>query len=342
MSGDKKTASEKKVIPFPNLEERLVQKGLDLLSSRDFKEAANLFSQAREMNAENPESAVGLVVSFVELGYYSEARDLCNELLHKGIGDYFQVVNIYLMVLLQLNEHREMITTIEALLDDDQVPFDKIDHFEKMLGFSKRVLEEKQEQADLKQERFEEEMKETELFKDKTESEILLGISKLADMNARPFITQIKDYLASDEGHPFLKTLLLNILQDQEYDRGIEIEKFSKKRKIVPAELPPLKTGEFFTEVSGMIEDVLGQENPTQAEMILSLFERHHFLIYPFEPKKQDYPAWAAAYHVLGDEYQSGECTAEEAAGKYGADAESVMKTVQDLKEYEEISYPII
>ena len=74
---------------------------------------------------------------------YEEARELCDELLRKGIGDYFQIISIYLMVLLQLSEHKEMIETIELLFQENQIPFDKIEHFEKMLNFSKKVLEER-------------------------------------------------------------------------------------------------------------------------------------------------------------------------------------------------------
>ena len=92
---------------------------------------------------ENYEVNMGLLVSLVELQQYEEARELCHELLRKGIGDYFQIINIYLMVLLQLSEHQEMVETIELLFQENQIPFDKIEHFEKMLHFSKKVLEER-------------------------------------------------------------------------------------------------------------------------------------------------------------------------------------------------------
>ena len=68
------------------------------------------------------------------------------EMLNKDIGDYFQLINIYLMVLLQLSEHQEMVTTIELLFEESQIPFDKEEHFEKMLQFSKRALEDKKEE----------------------------------------------------------------------------------------------------------------------------------------------------------------------------------------------------
>ena len=52
-----------------------------------------------------------------------EARELCHELLRMGIGDYFQIMSIYLMVLLQLSEHEEMVETIELLFQENQIPY---------------------------------------------------------------------------------------------------------------------------------------------------------------------------------------------------------------------------
>src|SRR4051812_12493282 len=107
---NKQKAEETKVVAFPNLGERLIVKGMDELGSRNFRKAATLFSQAREFDPDNDEVCMGLVVSLVELEYYEEAKALCQEMLNKGIGDYFQLINIYLMVLLQLGEHQEMVT----------------------------------------------------------------------------------------------------------------------------------------------------------------------------------------------------------------------------------------
>lgn len=47
---NEKKAGETKIIAFPNLGERLIVKGLDELGNRNFKAAAQLFSQARSMS----------------------------------------------------------------------------------------------------------------------------------------------------------------------------------------------------------------------------------------------------------------------------------------------------
>ncbi|RFU65909.1 tetratricopeptide repeat protein [Peribacillus glennii] len=342
MSGNEKQSKKDNIILFPNLAGRLVDKGLDHLAKKDFRQAASLFSQARDLEPENPDLNVGLVVSLVELGYYPEAKGLCKELLNKGIGDYFQVVNIYLMVLLQLNEHEEMASTIRALLEDDHIPPDKIEHFEKMLQFSERVLEEKQSQEIIKEEKIHHEINKEGLFEEKTESGILRTISRLTEVNVRPYVPEIKRFLLEENANPFYKTLLINILREQEYDKEVEVLKFNERARFIPSSLGDVLESPFFVEVSGLAEAHLGQENPTLLEMVTSLIERHNFIFYPNDPSKGHYLEWAVSYQILAEEYQGMDPEIEQFAGIYRIEVESVRNIVSYMREIEEISYPII
>ncbi|MFF2458693.1 tetratricopeptide repeat protein [Peribacillus simplex] len=339
---NEKKVGETKIIAFPNLGERLIVKGLDELGNRNFKAAAQLFSQAREYEPENDEVCMGLVVSLVELEYYQESKELCIEMLNKGIGDYFQLINIYLMVLLQLGEHQEMVTTIELLFEESQIPFDKEEHFEKMLQFSKRALEDKKEEKERQNQQLSEELQEDELFEGKTDNDMLMVISKLTNINIRPFIPQIEEFLQKDEEHPFFKTMLLNILIDQEYNEEVTLKKFNQSKSVIPSELKSLKETDFYKKVTGLTEEEISQDNPSLFEMVHSLIERHSFLLFPFEPGPESLPAWAAAYHALAEEYMTGEVFMRELADLYQADEESVADILSNIKEIEEISYPII
>lgn len=337
-----KNKEDSKVIAFPNLGERLIIKGLDELGNRNFKEAALLFSQAREFEPDNDEVCMGLVVSLVELEHYEESKELCQEMLNKGIGDYFQLINIYLMVLLQLNEHQEMITTIELLFEENQIPFDKEEHFEKMLHFSKRALEDKKEEIDRELQYREEELKQEELFDGKSDKDMLLVISKLTNINIRPFIPQIEQFLQESEGHPFFKTMLLNILIDQEYNEEVTVQKFGQSQIVIPNELVELKGTSFYKTINTLIEEEISQKNPSLYEMVYSLIERHCFLLYPFEPEAEMIPVWAAGYHALAEQYMTGEDIIQEIADSYSVDGEAVTNILTNIKEIEEISYPII
>ncbi|WP_035322507.1 tetratricopeptide repeat protein [Peribacillus kribbensis] len=343
MRGNKKKIDrDRKVIPFPGLSDRLIERGLDALREKKYKEAAALFSQAKEMDAENPELNIGLVVSLVELGNYLEAKELCRELLHKGIGDYFQVVNIYLMILLNLNEHQEMIVTLKALLEEKQVPPDKEEHFYKMLEFCERSMEEieysgkglDEDELSLKED--------MALLSDKSEEEQFLLISQLAHANIRPYLQQIRQFLKEETGHAFLKTLLINILKEQELQEEIEIVKFGRSSTVTPADLPDIQEADFLVQTAGELEARIAHEDPTLMEFARSLVERHNFLLYPLEPLERDFSVWAAAYHFVSREYQGMPARLSETADLYNRNGEALEEVLPVIREFEEISYPII
>lgn len=338
---DDKIQQTNKIVLFPNLPERLITKGLKELSNKNFKLATQLFIQARDYDVENYEVNMGLLVSLVELQQYEEARELCHELLRIGIGDYFQIMSIYLMVLLQLSEHEEMIETIELLFQENQIPFDKIEHFENMLTFSKKVVEERQAELKRHEENLQIQFQQEGLFVGKSDQELLDTITKLSQMNIRPFIDEIQHFLQQEETHPFFKTMLLNILKEQEYSQPIELKKFSFIESIIPSELPDLKEQEYFKSVIWLLEKELSQHDPSLLEMTQSLLERHHFLLYPFEPK-QDITAMTAAYHALAEEYMTGQEVCNEITKMYNTEMPKVKESMLYLKEIEGISYPFI
>lgn len=341
---DKKDGTDQqtnKIVLFPNLHERLITKGLAVLSNKDFKLAAQLFTQAREYDEDNYEVNLGLLVSLVELTKYEEAQQLCHELLKKGTGDYFQIMSIYLMVLLQLSEHKEMIKIIELLFQENQIPFDKMEHFEKMLIFSKKVLEERKIEAERHEEQLQRQFQQEGLFNEKSDQELLDVITKLSSMNIRPYVDEIQQFLQKEEQHPFFKTMLLTILKEQEYPESIELTKFLKTVSVIPSELPDLKDNDYFKKVFATLERELSQNDPTLLEMTHSLLERHHFLLYPFAPE-QDFTTMTAAYHALAKEYMTGQDISEAVTEIYDTNVRKVRECMIHLKEIEAISYPII
>lgn len=340
MKRDRKKQGLGNIVLFPNLYERLVSRGLEELENKNFKKAMHLFTQAREYETENAEVNLGLLVSLVEVQHYEDARVLCQEMLKQGMGDYFQIMSIYLMVLLQMGEHEEMVQTIELLFQENQIPFDKIDHFQKMLSFSKNILEKKENEIQQDDE-YEHQLQEAGLLSQKSDQELLDIITKLSKMNIRPFIDEIQQFLLDENMHPFYKTLLLNILKEQDYTNPIELTKFSRKVSIIPSQLEDIRENAFYKKVSTAIENVLSQQDPSLLEIIHSLLDRHRFLLYPLEPQ-QDSLVMASAYHALAEEYMTGQEISDTVANIYKTDIQKVKECMNYLKKIEAISYPII
>lgn len=337
----KRDTKKDNIVLFPGLDRRLLEKGLDMLQQKKYRQAYELLEEARKLDPENSEIYIGLVLAYYESGNVKQARQLASEMLKKGIGNYIQVMDLYIMILVQLNEYDEIITTIEALLEDKEVPKEKVEHFSKMLHFSRRMAEEKTES-----------MPDEELVVQEPADHVLNLIhcmdpqeqmmlaARLSKENIRSYISEIKVYLASSEGDPFLKTMLLNILKEQEYEKEILVEKFGMKEVFIPVSLPEINEVKKAQEVTDLLKEELESEDPVMYENIKTMVERNFFLLYPFSPKPGASSSWAAAYHYLGNLYFGMAESFEVYARQYGTSQGEIEEAASFIKEIEEISYP--
>lgn len=264
-------------------------------------------------------------------------------MLLKGIGDYFQMVDLYLTVLIQLHQYQEIVTTIEALLDEREIPPDKHDHFLTLLQFSRRMAEshEPQEEADWEEDQ-DSQVSELNLLSNDNINEKLLLIANLTDKNIRPYLDELTDYLKFKEGHPFLKTLVLNLLKEQEIAQELIVEKFAISEKVVPAQLPEVREQLKMLEVKGLLAEQLENKNPGLFQNTLNMVERTFFISYPIELEPKSAESWAAAFDMLGREYMGMDPEISKIAGKYGAEISDLEKAREQIETIEKISYPNI
>lgn len=336
---DRKKLNDK-VILFPDLEKRLLEKGLESLHQKKFREAVNFLEEAMVLEPENSEIHIGLVLAYFESGLLPKAKELANRMLQTGIGNYIQVIELYLMILIQLNQYDEIVTTIEGLLEEREVPKEKFEHFTRMLQFSRRMVESTPEK-EIKQAVPKPFMnKELQLFSCQNQEEQMLLVAQLTERNIQPYIEEIKSYLCSKEGQLFFKTMLLNLLSEQEYDKVVIIEKLDRETTLKPVDLLKGDVQPQQKKLLKFIGDNLEHENPILFENIKSLIERHFFLIYPFQLEPYRDAVWAAAYHSLAAEYHGFPIQIEDLVLLYEINEEDLMRAGLFLMKIEEISYP--
>ncbi|MDP4171507.1 MAG: tetratricopeptide repeat protein [Bacillota bacterium] len=346
MKKRERATSKDNVIFFPELDKRLTEKGLESLQMKKFNEAIVLLNDAKEMDPENGDILIGLVIAYFEAGRLKEAEELCKGMLNRGIGDYYQMVDLYLTILIQLHEYGEIVSTLEALMEEREIPAERKNHFLTILQFSKRMVENPpnimiNEREKILQQQ-EEQLQELNLFSLQDPREQLLLVSKLANENVRPYIEDIKAYMISEEGHPFLKTMLLNILKEQEYDKVIVVVKFGKEENFIPSDLPDLYSQTEMKSITQQLSDQLEHHDPVLFENVKSLVERYFFSSYPFPLDPAETRAWAAAFHLTALDYHGMDKSLDEISEKYSVTLSQIELAIGRIKEFEEISYPII
>lgn len=330
------------LIYFPELEKRLTEKGLESLQTKKYKEAIQFLEEASALDPENGDILAGLVIAYFEGAHYTKAKELAKEMLHMGIGDYFQMVDLYLAILLQLQEYHEIVSTLEILLDEKEIPAEKKEHFVTILKFSRRMAENSLPIEEVAGPRAEAYQQQLDLFTVKDPNEQMMLISNLADKNIRPFLQEIKDYLRSVSGHPFLKTLLLNLLKDQGFSQPFTVHKFNIENSYIPAELPDISLQPRMNTIVEHVKGRLENSDPILFENIKSLIERHFLITYPVQLEPQDPRAWAAAFHFIALEYYGSKPRTSQFSKEYGVSLKELEKAAALIREVEEISYPII
>lgn len=76
MKHDKKNS---KIIPFPNVKERLVHKGMAALKEKNYHEALRLFSEAKRYDDEESDIYLGMAICLLEIGELEEAKGICEK-----------------------------------------------------------------------------------------------------------------------------------------------------------------------------------------------------------------------------------------------------------------------
>ncbi|MCQ6278293.1 lipopolysaccharide assembly protein LapB [Bacillus sp. EB600] len=333
------------VIYFPELEKRLTEKGLESLKTKRYNEAIHYLEGAKELDPENEDILIGLVLAYFEAGAYQKAKDLAKEMLLLGMGDYFQMVDLYLTILIQLHEYTEIVTTIEALLEEWEIPPDRNEHFLNILQFSRRMAENEHPDEEEEKEGSSiagDHRKELKLYSLMDPNEQMLLVSELTDKNIRPYLQEIQDYLRSDLGHPFFKTMLLNLLKDQDYDQEVMVHKFKLENSFVPNALPEISSQPRMETIIELVKEKLENNDPILFQNIKSLVERHFLITYPFILEPLDPNAWAAGFHFIALQYYGDEPQRSHFTCEYDISIEELEAAVHRIKEIEEISYPII
>ncbi|MDR0138160.1 tetratricopeptide repeat protein [Metabacillus idriensis] len=327
---------QRKVIPFPNLSERLVDKGLEALKNKQFKEALSLFYEVLELGEERAEIHLGIALCLMELGELEEAKAVCRKMLHEDIGDYFTVMQVYLTVLIQLRQYSEVQQTIEAVLQENQLPHDQAEHFYKLLDFSRKMTEDEDFLIDEEEE--DESYTEPRNLLDTINQQVAY-VQSLKDRNVSRHMLQLQSILKDGGSHPVVQSMILHLLMENEVAKEVKIAKFGKTMSLIPAELEDLSELPFTKKVLNVLDDILGQENPALYEAVKEVWIRHLYVLFPFLPEPTEARLWAAALHYAGYEMHGIAAPAEEVSYTYEVKEDRLMEAARKIYEIEEISY---
>lgn len=326
------------VVPFPNLKERYLDKGMLLLKEKKYHEALDMFAEAKKLKEDQAEIYLGMAICLMELGDLTEAKDICKKMLLEDIGHYFTVLQIYLTILIQLREYQEVQTTIEAVLEENQLPAESAEHFYKLLEFSRKMNQNEVDILDDVEDQEEEQPLYLEDLLQDTNKQMAY-VQSLHDSNISKHFASLKILLENEQIHPTIKSMILHLMIEHEVEKEMKVTKFGESLTVVPANLEDPAEFPFTKKVLTILDDTLGNENPTLYEAVKELWIRHLYVLYPFLPQPTEAKLWAAALHLVGYSMHGISIEQEEIEEIYDQPLPDLQEACNKIYQIEEISY---
>lgn len=303
-----------------------------------------------------------MVEEYIEAGEYSEALNLLQDIddertrylrlvclfglkelkrakeegkVAKAIaGDtYYDVVSIYLSVLKELEEYEEAIDIVVEELSMPYIPY----QYEVLFNaaYDELLLAKQEANAliETKTTIFKEEEIERVLTNFTNEDLLYMAIDQMQSMNIRALLYCIRPFLLSPDAPSLAKSLIIEILIDQQVDEELEIWKHDQRYEINPSYLSRTDESEAYSEIGDQLMNHLESDNPS---LLLVCLEFLNYFMYDQFPRfidEEEFALIAAAIHYYLATLQYIELDLEELSYSYGVESQEILDKIQILKQ---------
>jgi tetratricopeptide (TPR) repeat protein len=329
-----------KIVYFPGLVQRLLEKGMDALKEKKHKEAKRFFYEVLEFESDDAQAHLGYILSMFGLGQLSDAKTQCEQMLREGIGDYYDTLQIYLSILVQLQEYDRAVEMLEAVLEENRLPPQMAESFYQLLEFSRKrrsepgITEEPRGHTthiDIHKQR--------ELIESPDIEKQWIAIQNLSESSQSEATDLYKQFLKEEDKDPFLKSMILQILEKKDMKEPVAIEKFGRSMTVHPEDLSHLISGNFTEKVKNTLSTTLQQENPTLYEMALQVWEHFVTAMFPIDIEYEDESVWAGALFQVVHELNGIEVNDERIAERHDITHQHLLQAVEKIKMVENREY---
>jgi tetratricopeptide (TPR) repeat protein len=332
-----------KIVYFPNLTGKLVNKGMSALKQKKFKESLNYFEQLIEMEPDHPQGNIGVVLSLVELGRLQEAKVKCDDILKKDIGEYYDVLQIYISILIQLADYEEVVEILEAVIQEQSLPPQMAENFYQLLYFSRKMAED-DSKDDVTYENMPKSISQNDLdhlaqqLRSDDTKQQWQAVQSIEDPDYPGIREELKKYLTYPDANPSLKTIVLQMLKDGETTDTVHIHKFGKSMDVIPKDLHDIPEGQFYRLVKKIVVHELEQNNPTLLDMAVQIWDHYLFMVYPFQPEPLNEQLWAVGVLEVAHRMNGIEFDSDELQVAFSLKEEAIEQVVEKILEIERMS----
>ena len=263
--------------------ENYVEKGLKLAEANNFIEAVSFFDEANKYHDLSDMVQSVYILSLLETGRAIDAKKICESLYEKKSPFFEQVIELYLTILLDLKEYKQLNEVLNDLMKDSTYTFQQKKNFKQLKELSIKMLTDNTYDTDANpQNKVDSEQFELENFQRLSfvQQEQLLQMAFQADIV--PLSPKIIAIIESSDTNPTIKSLGLLLLGAAGIDSEVTIEKFGFKETVTPIAPPESTAVDRVEPIKQYIEELLAKD-PTKLQMTLEMVHRHAYSLFPFD-----------------------------------------------------------
>lgn len=286
------------MIVFPGMVETLIADGLAFAEESNYIKAALCFDEAKKYIELDDMILSVYVLTLLETRRPREAKEICEGLLEKKSPVFEQMVELYLTILVELKEYKELDRVLIRLLRDYNFSQERIDSLLQLKDLSIRLAAEQNTLEvddtpiviDMEKEKLELEYFTSLRF---PQQEQLL--QQAFHKNIVDSISEIKAIAESETISPPIQTLALLLLGSAGVSDEVEMKKFGFKGIVNPSVFPANTALGRRDAIIEYVHEFL-QKDPSKLALTTELVHRHAYALFPFEWEDYQDETVASAY----------------------------------------------
>ncbi|MGI8317204.1 tetratricopeptide repeat protein [Halobacillus mangrovi] len=285
------------IVMFPKWKSRLESTGLQALKEKKYEEALEALQPLLDYGVASNDVVTGILMSWIELGNFDEAEELCQKQMKENMDQYYHYLHIYITILFQSNRYQDIVDLLDEVFEEEEIPHQTRTQLWQMYEVSRKLLEDyhKEKGKELHSDFLE------ALEKDDVRKQWVL-LEQLKKQPAQSYIDTFTTVLQNKTTHPIIKTAIIEWFRDSQVDQSLSFYKFGQQMEINPLDLNPLQSDYILKQIQMRLSGI-EQSNPTMYEMLNKFLSHYCYVRYPIYPDEQEVPAIVEALKQLGHEY---------------------------------------
>lgn len=249
---------------------------------------------------------------------------------------YYDVLALYLNGLKETEEYEQAIDILIEELSMPYIPMEYETLFNAVYDEILYLKKEASEGIERKQTVFTTDEMEVLLNRDEVNDDLLyMVIDQMEDVNIRRLIPTLRRYLSDPKKPSFAKSLIMEIMIDQQVDEDFEVNKNGSIYDFNPSYAPMVLQQNAYMGIGKHIQRVLEDDNPSLMNQCIDYLEYYLYALYPREIYEENYTIIAAAIHYYVASLQYIDVDEEEIEIDYGVDIQEVENEILALKQIE-------